>query len=168
MVAVVICYKQREHSYAALCTPGRSSIPEDWLKGATVSVTLFTVIHTGQRYTHSPLAINPFTSRTVDHLKQKDFGITNFHESASVKKVSINFGGKGNRKQIAFCPYCGIHYENNETALSHLCQHLSLEFLCGGCLTSRHLAPGTLGRHMSHCGAIPAVAKPKTRSSVRN
>ena len=32
----MICDKQREHLYAALRTPVRSSIPEDWLKGATV------------------------------------------------------------------------------------------------------------------------------------
>ena len=156
----------------ATCLPSEVEVADDWetiYRTEDLIALVPTTAGAWKSQDKKPrFVIVAHPSRTVDHLKQKDFGITNFHEPASVKKVSINFGGKGNRKQIAFCPYCGIHYENNETALSHLRQHLSLEFLCGGCLTSRHLAPGTLGRHMAHCGAIPAAAKPKTRSSVRN
>ena len=156
----------------ATCLPSEVEVADDWetiYRTDDLIALVPTTAGAWKSQDKKPrFVIVAHPSRSVDHLKKKDFGITNFHESASVRKVSINFGGKGNRKQIAFCPYCGIHYENNETALSHLRQHLSLEFLCGGCLTSWHLAPGTLGRHQSHCGAIPAAAKPKTRSSVRN
>ena len=156
----------------ATCLPSEVEVADDW---ETIYRTndLIDLVPTaaGAWKSHDKkprFVIVAHPSRTADQLKKKDFGITNFHEPASVKKISINFGGKGNRKQTAFCPYCGIHYENNDTALSHLCQHLNLEFLCGGCLTSRHHASGTLGQHQSHCGAIPALSKPRLRSTVKN
>ena len=108
----------------ATCLPSEVEVADNW---ETIYRTkdLIDLVPTATRAWKSQdkkprFVIVAHPSRTADQLKKKDFGITNFHEPASVKKISINFGGKGNRKQIAFCPYCGIHYENNDTALSHL------------------------------------------------
>ena len=56
---------------------------------------------------------------------------TNFHRHGCLVRQSLMVGGK--RRQLTFCPYCGIINENANTAFSHVCKHLNLLFVCGAC-----------------------------------
>ena len=54
----------------------------------------------------------------------KEFLLTSFHRHGSLVRQSLNIEGK--RRQLAFCPYCGVINENSDTALSHVWRHLNL------------------------------------------
>ena len=91
-------------------------------------------------------------SRTREQLKKRDFAIENFHRLDAVKRISI---GKGkDRKQVAFCPYCGIRYENSGTILSHVRLHISFEYMCGACISAKFGTPESLSKHQAECGAL--------------
>ena len=55
------------------------------------------------------------------------------------------------RKQIAFCHYCGVMNENTATALSHARKHLGIAFLYGGCYGKIYKKPQFLYNHMLSC-----------------
>ena len=48
----------------------------------------------------------------------REFLLMNFHQHACLVRQSLTVGGK--RRQLAFCPYCGIINGNADTALSHV------------------------------------------------
>ena len=56
----------------------------------------------------------------------REFLLMNFHRHACLVRQSLTVGGK--RRQLAFCPYCGIINKNADTAFSHVCKHLDLLF----------------------------------------
>ena len=62
----------------------------------------------------------------------REFLLMSFHRHGCLVRQSLTI--KGRRRQLAFCPYCGIINENANTALSHVRKHLDL-FVCGGCHT---------------------------------
>ena len=81
---------------------------------------------------------------------EREYVIHQLHEADCLAQVSVYYG-ENQRKQIAFCPYCGIMNENSATAYSHARKHLGITFLCGGCYSKLYKAPQHLSHHMKSC-----------------
>ena len=92
----------------------------------------------------------------------REFLLMNFHWHACLVRQSLTVGGK--RRQLAFCPYCGIINGNADTALSHVRKHLDLLFVCGACHVKSYISGHAVQRHMTYqcVSAMAIVAKPKT------
>ena len=80
----------------------------------------------------------------------REYVIHKLHEEDCLSRVTIYYG-ENLRKQIAFCPYCGVLNENTTTTYSHARKHLGITFLCGGCYTKLYKAPQHLSQHMKTC-----------------
>ena len=86
----------------------------------------------------------------------KEFMLTSFHLRACLRRASLTVSGK--RRQVAFCPYCGITNDNAETGLNHVRKHLDVMFVCGGCHTKSVCLGQTLQKHMKdNCPAVLAI-----------
>ena len=81
---------------------------------------------------------------------EREYVIHQLHEADCLSWVTVYYG-KNQRKQIAFCPYCGVMNENSVTAYSHMRKHLGITFLCGGCYGKLYKAPQHLSQHMKSC-----------------
>ena len=68
----------------------------------------------------------------MDFQYEQKYVIHKLHKSKSLNRISISYD-TNQRKQIAFCPYCGVMNKNTATAISHARKHLGIAFLCGGC-----------------------------------
>ena len=92
----------------------------------------------------------------------KEFLLTSFHRHGSLGRQSLNIEGK--RRQLAFCPYCGIINKNADTALSHVQKHLDLLFVCGGCHTKSFSHGQALHKHMRYqcLSAMAILNKPRS------
>ena len=66
----------------------------------------------------------------LDMLFQSDreYVIHQLHKEECLSWVTLYYG-ENLRKQIAFCPYCGVMNENTTTAYSHARKHLGITFL---------------------------------------
>ena len=80
----------------------------------------------------------------------REYVIRQLHEADCLSRVTIYYGGN-QRKQLAFCPYCGVMYENSATAYSHARKHLGITFLCGGCYNKIYRVPQHLIQHRRSC-----------------
>ena len=80
----------------------------------------------------------------------REYVIHQLHEANCLSQVTIYYG-ENQRKQIAFCPYCGVMNENSVTAYSHARKHLGMTFLCGGCYGKLYKVPQHLLHHMKSC-----------------
>ena len=138
------------------CPPDQFTAPADWIPLYT-SESL-------QRYL--PTALSAFPNQGVPSLiavappechvgSDKEFLLCNFHRHRCLVRQSFNIEGK--RRQLAFCPYCGVINENSNTALSHVRKHLDLQFVCGGCLSRSFLNGPALNKHMRTCASITAI-----------
>ena len=78
---------------------------------------------------HLPAALSAFGSAKPPHLTavvppnfplsiDKEFMLTSFHLRACLRRASLTVSGK--RRQVAFCPYCGVTNDNAETGLNHV------------------------------------------------
>ena len=86
----------------------------------------------------------------------REFLLTSFHRHECLVRQSINIGRK--RRQLTFCPYCGVVNENSETTLSHMRKHLDLLFVCGGCYAKNFPHGQALNKHMrTMCHAMLAI-----------
>ena len=96
----------------------------------------------------------------------REFLLTNFHRHACLVRQSLTVGGK--RRQLAFCPYCGIINGNTDTALSHVRKHLDLLFVCGACHVKSYFNGHAVQRHMTYqcVSAMAILAKPKSSRRV--
>ena len=81
---------------------------------------------------------------------EREYVIHQLHEAECLAQVSVYYG-ENQRKQIAFCPYCGVMNENSATTYSHARKHLGITFLCGGCYGKLYKAPQHLSHHMKSC-----------------
>ena len=81
---------------------------------------------------------------------EREYVIHQLHEADCLSRVSIYYG-KNQRKQIAFCPYCGVMNENSVTAYSHARKHLGITFLCGSCYGKLYKVLQHLSHHMKSC-----------------
>ena len=96
----------------------------------------------------------------------REYVIHKLHEEDCLSRVTIYYG-ENLRKQIAFCPYCGVMNENTATAYSHARKHLGITFLCGGCYTKLYKAPQHLYQHMKTCPPCLMNRPEGSRRSVR-
>ena len=86
----------------------------------------------------------------------KEFMLTSFHVRWCLRRASLMINGK--RRQIAFCPYCGVTNKNAETGLNHVRKHLDVMLVCGGCHTKSVCLGLALQKHMKdNCPAILAI-----------
>ena len=81
---------------------------------------------------------------------EREYVIHQLHEADCLAWVSIYYG-ENQRKQIVFCPYCGVMNENSATTYSHVRKHLGITFLCGGCYGKLYKVPQHLSHHMKSC-----------------
>ena len=116
---------------------------------------------------HLPAALSAFGSAKPPRLTavvppnfplgiDKEFMLTSFHVRGCLRRASLMVSGK--RRQVAFCPYCGITNENAETGLNHVQKHLDVMLVCGGCHTKSVCLGQALQKHMKdNCPAILAI-----------
>ena len=86
----------------------------------------------------------------MDFQYEWEYVIHKLHKSESLNRISISYD-TNQRKQITFCPFCGVMNENTATALSHARKHLGIAFLCGGCYCKIYKKPQFLYNHMLSC-----------------
>ena len=78
---------------------------------------------------HLPAALSAFGLAKPPHLTavvppnfplgiDKEFMLTSFHVRGCLRRASLTVSGK--RRQVAFCPYCGVTNKNAETGLNHV------------------------------------------------
>ena len=138
------------------CPPDQFTTLADW-------ILLYT--HEGpQKYL--PAVLSAFPSQGVPSLiavtppevhvsTDKEFLLCNFHRHRCLVRKSFNLEGR--RRQLAFCPYCGVINENSNTTLSHVRKHLNLQFVCGGCFSRSFLNGPALNKHMRTCALVTAI-----------
>ena len=97
---------------------------------------------------------------------EREYVIHQLHEADCLSRVTVYYG-KNQRKQIAFCPYCGVMNENTATAYSHARKHLGITFLCGGCYGKLYKVPQHLSQHMKSCRPCLMNRPEGSRRSVR-
>ena len=97
---------------------------------------------------------------------EREYSIHQLHEADCLSRVTIYYG-ENQRKQIVFCPYCGVMNENSATAYSHARKHLGITFLCGGCYGKLYKAPQHLSQHMKSCRPCLMNRPEGSRRSVR-
>ena len=138
------------------CPPDQFTAPADWIPLYTREGL--------QRYL--PTVLSAFPSQGVPSLvavtppefrvgTDKEFLLCNFHRHRCLVRQSFNIEGK--RRQLAFCPYCGVINENSDTALSHVRKHLNLQFVCGGCFSQSFLNGPALNKHMKSCASVTTI-----------
>ena len=101
----------------------------------------------------------------MDFQYKREYVIHKLHKSKSLNQISISYD-TNQRKQITFCPYCGVINENTATALSHARKHLRIAFLCGGCYCKIYKKPQLLYNHMLSCW--PTVIHRKEKDSQKS
>ena len=101
----------------------------------------------------------------MDFQYEQEYAIHKLHKSESLNRISISYD-TNQRKQIAFCPYCGVMNENTATALSHARKHLRIAFLCGGCYCKIYKKHQFLYNHMLSCR--PTVIHRKEKDSQKS
>ena len=101
----------------------------------------------------------------MDFQYEQEYVIQKLHKSESLNQISISYD-TNQRKQIAFCPYCGVMNENTATAHSHARKHLGIAFLCGGCYCKIYKKPQFLYNHMLSCR--PTVIQQKEKDSQKS
>ena len=151
----------------AKCKPHNFKFEDEWLPlytraGVTRHVSGLSSLLKTQG--DSPLiAVIP-----PDMLFQSDreYVIHKLHEEDCLSQVTIYYG-ENLRKQIAFCPYCGVMNENTTTAYSHARKHLGITFLCEGCYTKLYKVPQHLSQHMKTCPPCLMNRPEGSRRSVR-
>ena len=98
---------------------------------------------------------------------EREYVICQLHEANCLSQVTIYYGDN-QRKQLAFCPYCGVMYENTATAYSHARKHLGITFLCGGCYNKIYWLPQHLVQYRSNCNPCLMSKPESSRQSGRN
>ena len=90
---------------------------------------------------------------------EREYVILQLHETDCLSWVTLYYGDN-QRKQLAFCPYCGVMYENTVTAYGHARKHLVITFLCGGCYNKIYRVPQHLIQHRRNCSPC-LMSKPE-------
>ena len=80
---------------------------------------------------------------------EKEYIIKELHFPDSLNRVQIGTGE--DKKQVAFCPYCGVMSENKLSSVSHARKHLGIRYLCGGCFLKMYKTPSSLVTHLESC-----------------
>ena len=80
---------------------------------------------------------------------EKEYIIKELHFPDSLNRVQIGTGE--DKKQVAFCPYCGVMSENKLSSVSHARKHLGIGYLCRGCFLKMYKTPLSLVTHLESC-----------------
>ena len=154
-----------QQGHLAKCRPKDFQCKEGWLPLYTWAD--ITRLITGlscllNTYADSPLiaVVQPDTP----FLPDREYVIQQLHKEECLARVSIHYEDN-QRKQVAFCPYCGVMNENAPTALSHTRKHLGITYLCGGCYWKIYKSPQPLASHMKTCCPCLVGCAEKTTSS---
>ena len=146
-----------ENDRLADCPPEEFHATEGW-------VSLYTPEKLEE---HLPAALSAFGSAKPPRLTavvppnfplgiDKEFMLTSFHLRACLRRASLTVSGK--RRQVAFCPYCGVTNDNAETGLNRVRKHLDVMLVCGGCHTKSVCLGQALQKHMKdNCPAVLAI-----------
>ena len=146
-----------ENDRLADCPPEEFNATEGW-------VPLYTPEKLEE---HLPAALSAFGSAKPPRLTavvppnfplgmDKEFMLTSFHLRACLRRASLMVSGK--RRQVTFCPYCGITNDNAEMGLNHVRKHLDVMLVCGGCHTKSVCLGQALQKHMKdNCPAVLAI-----------
>ena len=146
-----------ENDWLADCPPEEFHATEGW-------VPLYTPEKLEE---HLPAALSAFGSAKPPRLTavvppnfplgiDKEFMLTSFHVRGCLRRASLTISGK--RRQVAFCPYCGVTNDNAETGLNHIRKHLDVMLVCGGCHTKSVCLGQALQKHMKdNCPAVLAI-----------
>ena len=98
---------------------------------------------------------------------EQEYVICQLHEADCLSRVTIYYGDN-QQKQLAFCSYCGVMYENTATVYSHARKHLGITFLCGGCYNKIYRSPQHLIQHRRNCSPCLMSKPESSRRSGRN
>ena len=154
----------REHGHLGECHPDKFTAVADWVPLYTLdSLQRHLLVALSAFVTMEPPSLTAVVPPKVHVGPDREFLLTNFHWHECLMRQSISIGTK--RRQLAFCPYCGVVNENSKTTLSHVRKHLDLLFVCGGCYTKSFPHGQALNKHMkSQCCSVSAI-RDKTRAS---
>ena len=152
----------------AKCKPNDFKFEDEWLPlytraGVTKQVSgLGSLLNTQG---DSPLiAIIP---PDMSFQYEREYVIHQLHKAECLARVSVYYDDN-QRKQIAFCPYCGVMNVNSATAYSHVRKHLGITFLCGGCYGKLYKVLWHLFHHMKSCRPCIMNRLEGSRRSGRN
>ena len=84
--------------------------------------------------------------------------ISKLHKVECLNRMSV-YADANTRKQIAFCPYCGVMNENTLTAHSHARKHLGMAYFCRGCYAKVYKRPQAMHLHRQSCEPTMACRK---------
>ena len=98
---------------------------------------------------------------------EREYVIHQLHKTECLAQVSVYYDDN-QRKQIAFCPYCGMMNENSATTYSHARKHLGITFLCGSCYSKLYKVLQHLFHHMKSCRPCIMNRPEGSRQSGRN
>ena len=145
----------------ARCKPNDFPCEEGWLPLYTrASITKYVSGVSSLIKTHGDSPLIAVIPLGMPFQLECEYVIHQLHEADCLSRITIYYGDS-QRKQLAFCPYCGVMYENSATAYSHARKHLGLTFLCGGCYNKMYRAPQYLAQHRKNCNAC-LMSKPES------
>ena len=145
-----INYLKRE-GHLAECKPSDFEFDDEWLP-----------LYTRAGVTKQIFGLSPMLNAQGDSLLiavvplglpfqyEWEYVIHQLHKAECLSWMSVYFDDN-QRKQIAFCPYCGVMNENSATTYSHVRKHLGIPFLCGGCYGKLYKALQHLFNHIKSC-----------------
>ena len=85
----------------------------------------------------------------------QDHFLNCLHSVAALRRYSLGTGK--DRKQFAFCPYCGVRSENHKSAHSHVRRHLNCEYLCEACCKWHTRSWVQMNKHLDECRSAQAT-----------
>ena len=140
-----------DEGHIATCKPHNFKFEEGWLPLYTrAGVTRQVPGLSSLLKAHGDSPLIAIVPPDMLFQSEQEYVISQLHEADCLSRVTLYYG-ENQRKQIAFCPYCGVMNENTATAYSHARKHLGITFLCGGCYSKLYKAPQYLSQHMKSC-----------------
>ena len=145
----------------AQCKPNNFQFEGKWLPLYTrAGITKHVSSVSALIKTHGDSPLIAVISPDMAFQSESEYVIRQLHEADCLSRITIYYGD-GQRKQLTFCPYCGVMYENSATAYSHARKHLGMTFLCGGCYNKIYRVPQHLVQHWRNCSPC-LMSKPES------
>ena len=145
----------------AQCKPNNFQCEGEWLPLYTrAGITKHVSSVSSLIKTHGDSPLIAVIPPDMAFQSESEYVIRQFHEADCLSRVTIYYGD-GQRKQLAFCPYCRVMYENLATTYSHARKHLGITFLCGGCYNKIYRVPQHLVQHRRNCNPC-LMSKPES------
>ena len=94
----------------------------------------------------------------------QDHFLNCLHSVAALKRYSLGTGK--DRKQFAYCPYCGVRSENHKSAHSHVRRHLNYEYLCEACCKWCTRSWVQMNKHLDDCRFAQATHGASAQAAV--